>query len=432
MNILHNIFDENEIAIKQYYLSNTPKDTEVFLAFDLYRASSRNFRSLEILSTVLQEYVTLDNITHQEIFAQYMETHIGLDYQFFNYMKDTNFFHNFITNYGSNIQEKITTLKEKIENGTINNPSTSIHDLDKINEIISNIGLSKEQKSIPLPKPLTQYPLQWRLNDLKKPISQEHSTALEEDLLINLYPHFKSKNLPTEYLNDIIIQTKEIRDNLVKHSGNIPDIFSPLVYCIHSDIISVIAQKDNLDKKFTYDTLWSNTTKYNLNNISQAQLKTIDTPRELSKNYNHNKVKEALWVLTQDGEIVFGETKINNNGRAVHHIDLANGKDVISAGMILFSEDMKKVIAINPGSGHYKPSADSCIHMQKIIEKSFFDTKNLIMCDDYSWKPKVEIAPTIKPISINMDIINKNISLIKKNGLKESIDNTKVLPKFNK
>ena len=54
------------------------------------------------------------------------------------------------------------------------------------------------------------------------------------------------------------------------------------------------------------------------------------------------------------------------------------------------------------------------------------------MCDDYSWKPKVEIAPTIKPISINMDIINKNISLIKKNGLKESIDNTKVLPKFNK
>ena len=92
---------------------------------------------------------------------------------------------------------------------------------------------------------------------------------------------------------------------------------------------------------------------------------------------------------------------------------------------------MNKVIAINPGSGHYKPSIESCSHMKKIVEKSLFDTQNTIICD-YAWKPKIEIAPTIKPISINMDIINKNISLIKKNGLKESIDNTKVLPKFNK
>ena len=431
MNILRNIFEGNVEAINQHYLLNSPKDTEISLAFELYRATNRNPEFLKILGIVSEEYTQNNNEHNKEIFARFMVTHIGLDSNFYEYMKNSNSLTNFLQEYGSSIQNNLNKILEQIESGNFTSKSININYLNKINEVLSETTQLEHQKTIPEPIPLTQYPIEWRLTDLKKPMNQEHTAAIEEDLLINVYSHFKAKNLPNEHLEAFIDKTRKIRDDLVKYSGNIPDTFSPSIYCIHADIISVIGRKENLDKEFNYTNLWTDTNKYNLNNIAQAQFKTIDTPIELSQNYNHNKVKEAIWVLTKYGELVFGETNINKNGRSTHHIDLANGEDIISAGTVLFSEDMKKVIAINPGSGHYKPSIESCSHMKKIVEKSLFDTQNTIICD-YAWKPKIEIAPTIKPIRINMDIISKNISLIQKNRLKESIDNTKVLPKFNK
>ena len=431
MNILRNIFEGNVEAINQHYLLNSPKDTEISLAFELYRATNRNPEFLKILGIVSEEYTQNNNEHNKEIFARFMVTHIGLDSNFYEYMKNSNSLTNFLQEYGSSIQNNLNKILEQIESGNFTSKSININYLNKINEVLSETTQLEHQKTIPEPIPLTQYPIEWRLTDLKKPMNQEHTAAIEEDLLINVYSHFKAKNLPNEHLEAFIDKTRKIRDDLVKYSGNIPDTFSPSIYCIHADIIAVIGKKENLDKNFNYTNLWTDTNKYNLNNIAQAQFKTIDTPIELSQNYNHNKVKEAIWVLTKYGELVFGETNINKNGRSTHHIDLANGEDIISAGTVLFSEDMKKVIAINPGSGHYKPSIESCSHMKKIVEKSLFDTQNTIICD-YAWKPKIEIAPTIKPIRINMDIISKNISLIQKNRLKESIDNTKVLPKFNK
>ena len=429
MNILRNIFEGNVEAIKKHYSLNSPRDIEISLAFYLY-STSKDFLSLKTLHLVSESYFDPNNSFRKENLAYFIDTYVKLDLQFFDYMKNTNFFSSFLKEYGSNIQEKINI--SKIENEKNQNSLININDLNKINEIISKHEVLENKKTIPQPIPFASYPLDLRLCHLNTSTNNKYLKPIQDDLLINVFSYFKAKNIPHTYLDKFIEKTKKIRDDLAQNSTENINTFSPLIYCIHADIISVIGKKENLDKTFNYTNLWTDITKYDLSNILQAELKTIDIPVNLKDVVNEKKVKEAIWVLTIDGEIALSSTNKKPNQRAVHHIDLANGKDVISAGMILFSEDMKKVIAINPGSGHYKPSADSCIHMQKIIEKSFFDTKNLIMCDDYSWKPKVEIAPTIKPISINMDIINKNISLIKKNGLKESIDNTKVLPKFNK
>ena len=429
MSILKNIFEGNVEEIKKHYFLNSPRDIELSLAFYLY-STSKDFLSLKTLHLVSESYFDPNNSFRKENLAYFIDTYVKLDLQFFDYMKNTNFFSSFLKEYGSNIQEKINI--SKIENEKNQNPLININDLNKINEIISKHEVLENKKTIPQPIPFASYPLDLRLCHLNTSTNNKYLKPIQDDLLINVFSYFKAKNIPHTYLDKFIEKTKKIRDDLAQNSTENINTFSPLIYCIHADIISVIGKKENLDKTFNYTNLWTDITKYDLSNILQAELKTIDIPVNLKDVVNEKKVKEAIWVLTIDGEIALSSTNKKPNQRAVHHIDLANGKDVISAGMILFSEDMKKVIAINPGSGHYKPSADSCIHMQKIIEKSFFDTKNLIMCDDYSWKPKVEIAPTIKPISINMDIINKNISLIKKNGLKESIDNTKVLPKFNK
>ena len=429
MSILRNIFEGNVEEIKKHYFLNSPRDIELSLAFYLY-STSKDFLSLKTLHLVSESYFDPNNSFRKENLAYFIDTYVKLDLQFFDYMKNTNFFSSFLKEYGSNIQEKINI--SKIENEKNQNPLININDLNKINEIISKHEVLENKKTIPQPIPFASFPLDLRLCHLNTSTNNKYLKPIQDDLLINVFSYFKAKNIPHTYLDKFIEKTKKIRDDLAQNSTENINTFSPLIYCIHADIISVIGKKENLDKTFNYTNLWTDITKYDLSNILQAELKTIDIPVNLKDVVNEKKVKEAIWVLTIDGEIALSSTNKKPNQRAVHHIDLANGKDVISAGMILFSEDMKKVIAINPGSGHYKPSADSCIHMQKIIEKSFFDTKNLIMCDDYSWKPKVEIAPTIKPISINMDIINKNISLIKKNGLKESIDNTKVLPKFNK
>ena len=428
MNILRNIFEGNVEEIKKHYFLNSPRDIELSLAFYLY-STSKDFLSLKTLHLVSESYFDPNNSFRKENLAYFIDTYVKLDLQFFDYMKNTNFFSSFLKEYGSNIQEKINI--SKIENEKNQNPLININDLNKINEIISKHEVLENKKTIPQPIPFASYPLDLRLCHLNTSTNNKYLKPIQDDLLINVFSYFKAKNIPHTYLDKFIEKTKKIRDDLAQNSTENINTFSPLIYCIHADIISVIGKKENLDKTFNYTNLWTDITKYDLSNILQAELKTIDIPVNLKDVVNEKKVKEAIWVLTIDGEIALSSTNKKPNQRAVHHIDLANGKDVISAGMILFSEDMKKVIAINPGSGHYKPSIESCSHMKKIVEKSLFDTQNTIICD-YAWKPKIEIAPTIKPISINMDIISKNISLIRKNGLKESIDNTKVLPKFNK
>lgn len=424
MNILRNIFEGNVEAIKKHYSLNSPRDIEISLAFILY-STSKDFLSLKTLRLVSESYFDPNNSFRKENLAYFIDTYVKLDFQFFDYMKNSKFFSSFLEEYGSNIKEQINLLK--IENETNQNQlsNININDLNKINEIISNHKLLENKKTIPQPIPFASYPLDLRLCHLNASTNNKYLEAIQDDLLINVFSYFKAKNIPHTYLDEFIEKTKIIRDDLAQNSTENINTFSPLIYCIHADIISVIGKKENLDKTFNYTNLWTDITKYDLSNILQAEFKTVDIPIKLKDYYIEKKVKEAIWVLTKDGEIAFGSTNRKPNQRAVHHIDLANGKDVISAGMILFSEDMKKVIAINPGSGHYKPLADSCIHMKKIIEKSFFDTQNIIMCEDYSWKPKVEIAPTLKAIKMDMQMISMNISQMKNKASEDSLSNDK-------
>ena len=62
--------------------------------------------------------------------------------------------------------------------------------------------------------------------------------------------------------------------------------------------------------------------------------------------------------------------------------------------------------------------------MQKKIKQSSLDTTESVICD-YTWKPKLEIVPAIKPIKIDMNIISMNIAKMKNKGLENSSNNDK-------
>jgi hypothetical protein len=391
MDILKSIFQGNEAEIKDYYSANVPSETEFLLAFSCY-GISKNEISLNTLKIVTEEYSKTNSDDFKENFAHHFKRYGCVNHDFFSKMKDTESFTSFLQEYGSFVQERINLMSEKIqsENLTEHN-SMTLGDFQEMSKIILDAKPTESKKEIPLFPPSYRLPLDWRIFELNKPIDKKYEIALEQELILSAYMECKSSKLPITEVDAVISKTREIRNNFIKHSENSSESFSPLLYCLHKDIVKVVANKDNLNKDLHYNNLWENIPKYNINNISESDFEVVDLPKDLKEASKETKVRQAIWVLKKDGEAVFGGRHIliiDKND--VHHIDLANGENVVSAGTILFTEDMKKIIAINASSGHYRPTVESCLHMKKAMDKSQFDTSNTVICD-LNWNPNISI-----------------------------------------
>ena len=403
MNILNSIYQGNESEMIDYYSQNNATTMEFFLAFSLYK-TSKDVSSLNCLKNVANSYGTNstdDNFKQR--FAQLIRSQIGLDPVFFSSMKETTVFKDFLAEYHDSISERVNFWLEKMqsENVTTLN-SINLDDLKIIKNVLSEVTPLKNQKIMPELSVSTSYSSDLRIADLKHIHSKEHQSLLEEELFITLYTEFKSKNMPLIDINKFINKTRQIRNEFIEHSGNNKNTISPLFACLHKDIISSILNEPSKElKSFNHENLWTNISQYNVASIVNADIEVIDLPPELNKLFSESKVKQAIWVLKENGEAAFGgRTTLHFAGKhEVHHTDLANGKSVLSAGTILFSEDMTKIIAINPCSGHYRPSVESCLHMKIAMDKTEFDTKDLVICD-LNWKPSIFNVP-----SPNADIL---------------------------
>ena len=192
MSILKNIFEGNVEEIKKHYFLNSPRDIELSLAFYLY-STSKDFLSLKTLHLVSESYFDPNNSFRKENLAYFIDTYVKLDLQFFDYMKNTNFFSSFLKEYGSNIQEKINI--SKIENEKNQNPLININDLNKINEIISKHEVLENKKTIPQPIPFASYPLDLRLCHLNTSTNNKYLKPIQDDLLINVFSYFICLNL---------------------------------------------------------------------------------------------------------------------------------------------------------------------------------------------------------------------------------------------
>jgi hypothetical protein len=398
MDILKHIFQRNDAQLNSYYSQNNSEQTELLLALSLYVAS-KDESSINTLKIVAQAYEDDDNMFRRK-FAQSIKAHIGLDSVFFHNMKNSNILKNFLQEYHVSVNERVNFWSDKLksENVTSHN-SITLNDLAKIQQILLEVIPSKNQQKMPDQFLPTSNFLDLRICDLKNITGKEHQSGLEEELLINVYTEFKVKNLPLTEIDKFINKTREIRDDFIQYSMNDDKTISPLFACLHKDIISALTETNNLSrdlKEFNYHNLWRDISKYTTANISEADFEIIHLPQELGNVSTDNKVRQAIWVLKKNGQIAFGGRQtLNFSGKhEVRHIDLANGESVLSAGTILFSEDMTRVIAINPGSGHYRPSIDSCSHMKEALDKSNLNTKDIVICD-LDWKPNMELSSAI-------------------------------------
>lgn len=434
MDILKHIYETNEVELINYYSQNRSSQTELFLALSLYNVS-KDESSMNTLKIIAQTYDNTDEIFKKR-FAHLIRANIGLDVNFLNGLKNTNVFKIFLEEYHDNISDRLNFWSEKMKSGDENIQSPiSLNDLNKIQKILSEISPSVNQQEMLDPTLPTSYFASKRISELKALNSNEDKKALEEDLLISAFTEFKIKKFPLTEIEKFINKTREIRNDFIKHSINDNDVISPLFACLHKDIISALTLPENLKKhldSFNYNNLWNDITKYSTDNLFKSDFETIELPFELQSIYKETKVKQAIWVLTSDGEAVFGgRTTLNfTNKDEVHHTDLAKGKEVKSAGTILFSEDMTKIIAISPNSGHYRPNVESCLHMKNHMQQTNFDTNGLTICD-INWNPKIiDVSETFKPRS--SEKVSNAILSFREKLLNSNMSTNKVQIKFDK
>lgn len=293
------------------------------------------------------------------------------------------------------------------------NPLLPIGQVNEIKAILEGITPSLVQKKrADFSSFSNPYPLDWRISELKNPISKELKKALEEELFLKVYTQLKKENLDINYFDSVIEKVTQIKSDIINNCAVQENTFSPLLYCLHADLVSAVATKANIKKEVAYDNLWSDITQYSISNVNEAKSNSVELPQALKYSCSH--VKQFIWVLTKDKEVAFGHERTSTaNDKAVLHVHLAKARGVISAGIILFSEDMKKVVAINPGSGHYRPNVESCLQMKQILDKSQFDTSQMQICD-LNWTPDCTISQKIL----------SNISRMRQQSLPKSLEKT--------
>lgn len=412
MNILNSIYDSNINELDNYYTNHKSTSLEVILALSFY-LTEKNEKSLQTLYTVSQAFNSyIDNFNK---FTYFVRTFVGFDLDFYEKMQNVPLMKRFLETHHDSMLERIDFYNKKIQDGTNINSAITIDTLQSFTKIVKSVQASRRQEDITDISQSLSYFEDMRICDIKNFQNRATMNALEEDLLLNVYNCFKFKKLPLTDIDIYIDKTREIRNDFINNSVKQDNTFSPLFACLHKDIVSALTNIDNQHKNlndFTFENLWTDINKLNLSNISSANFEVIDLPYELKHTFNDKKVKQGIYVLMQDGEIALGERNtLNFTIHEVRHIDLANGKDVMAAGTILFSEDMTRILAINPGSGHYKPSVISCIPMKVALITSGFDTSGLVICD-LDWNVSKSITYHINPKQISDNII----------GLRQAVD----------
>lgn len=418
MNVLNSIYLSNEAELKNYYSSHKSTSLEVVLALSFY-LTDKTEQSLQTLCTVSKAFNPyIDNCNK---FTYFVRTFVGFDINFYEKMQHVPLMKKFLENHHDSMLDRISFWYKKIEEITDNNPAMNHTTLQNLKNIVEKVQPSRRQEDFTDISQSLSYFDDTRICDIKNLQNRATFAALEEDLLLNVYNCFKFKKLPLKDIQSFIDTTRSIRNDFIKCSVKNDNTFSPLFSCLHKDIISALTHHDNQHKNlqdFTFENLWTDTHKLNLSTISHNNFEVIDLPHELKKTFADKKVRQGIYVLMQDGEIAFGERNtVNFTTDEVRHIDLANGKNVVSAGTILFSEDMTKILAINPGSGHYKPSVQSCLAMKQLLQNSMLDTSNLVICDvewnvskvlHYTTSTKQTITSNIVDLREQNSVCNKN------------------------
>ncbi|MBI4232147.1 hypothetical protein HY605_02850, partial [Candidatus Peregrinibacteria bacterium] len=118
------------------------------------------------------------------------------------------------------------------------------------------------------------------------------------------------------------------------------------------------------------------------NTILVKKQELLETYRQMfAKDWDSFSVREVsrqsanlmkmIYVVTAEGEVIVEEERIRgaaDSGRAAHS-ELAQGRNIYAAGELAFQkvEGKWKLVEINSGSGHYRPSQDTLNYGKNVI-----------------------------------------------------------------
>lgn len=311
----------------------------------------------------------------KEDFAQIIWNYVGLDIPFLTYMIEHKGFEEFLGSY----QQEIVTLLEEL---SIKEQNTYF--VAAINDLKEKVQLHSkedyEQQELPTPTLILNDTI--RMAEISLPLSSDIEHALDEHLLFSVYTHAKMKCYDNEVIDYLIDETKNIRKQWIEENSLPTTLFSPFLYYVNSDILSVIGHSECLNMSINYQNLWNHSAQYSIDTVLNTQFDNhFKLSDSLKEHFNIEQGKLAIWILNKDDELIISPQYIDGVDKEIHHTDLAKGQNVKAAGAMLFSNDFKEIIAINNGTGHYKTTIESCLLINEAILKSHYDTQHTVICD---------------------------------------------------
>lgn len=369
MNILFAIVENNHQELSAYYKNNIPTYKELLLAFAQYQRAT-NEDNLETLMCVWNRYdkIFLDTSSRNDFYTVTWFK-VGMIPEFLQKMQFHPQLRQFIADHHQDIYTEMMLVAQyqNVEYMQKNN---------LIKEILKTIEKSSSSKPWGVYK---LYPNGFNISQLYENTDKDLLSNIDIDLHIQILLKCKHHQVSLEHSDDLFFHAKQIRqkfiDTSIKQTG-----YPPLLYSLHQDIADIIVKNHNHPIQHTNE-LWNNIERYNVDNIKMQKLPLIDVPFKNDSLYTGQKAKMALYIVSNNDELILGiDGKYGSFEQTNHHTALANGHNIKAGGIILFSDDMKDVIAINNANWHYT-NISSCNLVKNKLMNSSFNIGNLEICD---------------------------------------------------
>lgn len=308
-------------------------------------------------------------------------------------------------NLTATLQNFHTALLEHIEKSLPNKhfSASKKQNLKHLRSKLSTITALETQKQLPnsirsLPSSMENL----TVSDLSEILNDKDKTSfLDSDLILQIYHLPDNENISqAEYLS-MIDKTKNLRFKFSEQTSSSLYQGSSLSL-INQDIIHALwFNKQNSDHSIE---LWNHIDKYHVDNLAAIFLDT--------------KQRKFLFVLTQNGEFVIAPYKQGEQYN--RHIMLANGSQIMTGGGIEFSKDMKNIVSINNGTGHYKSSFDSLKQLTPYLINSEFNIQDSVFIDVVTDKHEkvLDINHVLDNIKNIKKTINVENSILNTNSVK--------------
>lgn len=365
-----------------YYRKNTVRFTDFMLAlnnefknFFIEDNSRKNLTSM-IIENYLGKNLSIEDRLLAESKYAYSLTHIGLNGLENNLIvkKVLSYYHKELTQHINN------NLMEEFELTDLYKRQKRTN-LKQLQILLSTIEPNQKQKKLPSSiRSLPEDMLDLRHNDLNSFfIDKRNMEILDTDLIVQIYHLPHNGNISENEFNNFISKTKKVRHKFADIKVESPNL-SSLLSLINQDIVygyffNPLSDANSVE-------LWNHIMKFNLDNIDSNFIK------------DDSESNRFLFVLTQNNELII--SPFQQGDIHIRHIMLANGYPILTGGGIEFSKDMKKIISINNGTGHYKADFESLNLIRDKLINSKYDTSETVFIDVIT--DKRELLSDIKKI----------------------------------